>query len=232
MKMKLLSTVLIGSIGFTTIGGYVSATEFTDATNGISEVSAEIKIGENGGPTIPSVNPSNPEPPIDNSNQNGIPGELSIRYISDVNFPDIEISTEAVTVFAELDKGIEDEEFDNLVSVQDFRNDDDRDGWELTVKMSSDFISGSELTMNPFIQPAIGVEYALVAPHSEIIIGEEAQVFARTQDHDNPAGIISMNLADPDTDGVKLFIPANTPVGDYSTTLIWNMSTGPSELLK
>lgn len=227
---KLVSTVLVGSIGFTTLGGYVSAMEYPNETSGISDVSAQIIIGENGGPTIPSVNPINPEPPIDNSNQNGTLGALSIRYISDVNFPDIEISTEPVTVFAELDKGIDDEEFDNLVSVQDFRNDNERDGWELTVKMSSDFITGSELTMKPFIQPVVGLEYALIAPNNEILIGESAQVFARTQNNNNPSGIISMNLADPDTDGVKLSIPANTPVGNYSTTLVWNMSTGPTEL--
>lgn len=92
-RKKLVSTVLIGSIGFTTLGGYVSATEYPNPTNGISDVSAQIINGENGGPTIPAVNPINPEPPIDNSNQNGTPGALSIRYISDVNFPDIEIST-------------------------------------------------------------------------------------------------------------------------------------------
>lgn len=227
---KLVSTVLVGSIGFTILGGYVSANEYPNSTNGISDVSAQIIIGENGGPAVPSVDPSNPEPPIENTNQNGIPGALSIRYISDINFPDIEISTEPVTVFAELDKGIDDEEFDNLVSVQDFRNEDERNGWELTVRMSPGFISGSELTMKPFIHPAVGLEYAVIAPNNEILIGESSQVFARTQNNNNPSGIISMNLVDSDTDGVKLSIPANTPVGNYSTTLVWNMSTGPTDL--
>lgn len=225
MKIKLASTIVLTSLGMSLLGSVAQAATYPSATEGMSEVSASVILGDDGGPIIPPIDPEIPNPPVDPENPNT--GPLSLRYVSDVIFGEIEISTESKTVYAKQDTGVGGERFDNIVTVQDFRNDNERDGWELTVMMDNEFIPGSKMKMTPFIHEATAQSLGLETPNKDLILNTSEQVFARTVSTSNPAGIVSMGLANPETEGVELLIPANTPTGDYATTITWNLVAGP-----
>lgn len=225
MKTKLLlSTVVLASIGVNLLGMSAQAADFTEATKGTSEVKASVILGEDGGPDIPGI-PGEPEPPDpDNPNPNG--GPLSIRGLSNIIFSEIEVSTVGVTVYAEKKKHAE-YDFENRITVQDFRNDNERDGWELRVTMDSEFIPGSQMKMTPYIHNSDIDKLALELPNAELVVNNEAKVFARTIDTNNPSGILTMLFANPDTEGVELYVPMNTPTGDYETSLTWELVSEP-----
>lgn len=226
-KIEFVSLAALTIMGVATLNTTVHAQQFPNATTGISEVTTSVVIGDDGGPSIPPINPEDPNPPIESENPNPNVGPLSLRYLSNLHFGEVEVSTVAKTIYAEQDKGISGERFDNLVTVQDFRSDNERDGWELTVTMDSEFIPGSQIKMAPFIHSLTAEELALEIPTGELIINHSAQVFARTISNDNPSGISSMGMANPESNGVELVIPPNTPTGEYVTTLTWNLASGP-----
>lgn len=232
MKIKLLSAAILTTMGITALGTVVNAAEYPDATNGISDVNVSVEIGEDGGPTIPPIDPENPVPPIDPDEGNPNNGPLALRYVSNLVFPSLPVSTERTAVHANQDSNDDGELFDNMVTIQDFRNDTTRDGWELTVKQDTNatFIPGSFITMTPYVHPTIAAQYAIQTPSaSGLQLNSAEQVFASTENQENPAGIVSIGFANPDTDGVELSVPANTPVGDYKTTLTWNLASAPLE---
>lgn len=146
-------------------------------------------------------------------------------------FPTLPASTETTVVYADQDRNENDETFDNMVTIQDFRNDANRDGWELSVKQDTNsFIPGSFITMTPYVHPTIAAEYQIQTPSaSGLRLNNAEQVFARTESQENPSGIVSIGFANPEMDGVELSVPANTPVGDYKTTITWNLSSAPLE---
>lgn len=231
MKIKLVSAAILTAMGITALGTVAHAADYPDAKTGISDVNVSVEIGEDGGPTIPPIDPENPEPPVDPGPGNPHIGELSIRYISNLVFPTLPASTETTVVYADQDRNENDETFDNMVTIQDFRNDANRDGWELSVKQDTNsFIPGSFITMTPYVHPTIAAEYQIQTPSaSGLRLNNAEQVFARTESQENPSGIVSIGFANPGMDGVELSVPANTPVGDYKTTITWNLSSAPLE---
>lgn len=231
MKIKLLSAAILTTMGITGLGTIVNAAEYPGATTGISDVNVSVEIGEDGGPIIPPVDPENPEPPVDPGEGNPNNGPLALRYVSDIVFPTLPASTDTTLVYANQDSNENGESFDNMVTIQDFRNDATRDGWELSVKQDTNsFIPGSFITMTPYVHPTIAAEYAIQTPSaSGLQLNSAEQVFARTENQENPAGIVSIGFANPETAGVELSVPANTPVGDYKTTITWNLASAPLE---
>ena len=225
MKINLLPAAVLTTIGLSAMGPIVQAATYPSELQGISDVNASVILGEDGGPSIPPIDPE--IPPIDPENPNPNVGPLSIRYISDFNFGDVEVSTEGATVLAQQDVDANGVNFDHMVTVQDFRSDMDRDGWELTVTMANGFIPGSQIKLTPFIHATNADRAGVETPSSELVLNNSAQVFARTTSNQNPADIVSMLMANPDSDGIELFVPGNTPTGDYSTTVTWNLISGP-----
>ena len=150
MKIKLVSAAILTTMGITALGTVAHAADYPDAKTGISDVNVSVEIGEDGGPIIPPIDPENPEPPVDPGPGNPNNGPLSLRYISNLVFPTLSASTETTVVYANQDSNEENEMFDNMVTIQDFRNDTTRDGWELSVKQDTNsFIPGSFITKTP-----------------------------------------------------------------------------------
>ncbi|CAD5900128.1 WxL domain-containing protein [Carnobacterium maltaromaticum] len=221
MKKTLLSTIVLTGLGMTTLGSVTQAVTYPSATDGISEVNSTITIGDGGGPEVPPIGPGFPELPEIELPTNPKAGEFGLRYISDIEFGDIEVSTNAQSVFATEDTN---KAFPMIV-VQDYRGDDIRDGWQVTIKQETELFRGAEIKMSPSVtadnMPVIAV------PTSGITLNSSAQIFANTKvEAGKPAGIYSIGMGNA-TKGVELVVPANSSVGEYSTKLTWNLVSGP-----
>lgn len=223
-SIKLLSTCAL----LTTLLGagiQASAATYDGPKNAESSVSAEITIPpidpEN--PEIPPVDPENPEPPVDPEETNPERGDgLSIRYVSGLDFGSTPFSTEAQQLTAKDDSGIDGEgevqTFENMVTVEDIRG--ERDGWELTVRQSSEFMNGSVMTMNPHVTTN---DFGVSTDTEALVLSTEDATFAQADNAEASAGVTSIGMGN-----VTLDIPARAGVGEYETTLVWNLTNGPA----
>ncbi|WP_317945313.1 WxL domain-containing protein [Carnobacterium maltaromaticum] len=217
---KLLAVLSVSTIGIIALETRAQAeTEYPTATQAISEVDISIMLGDDGGPSIPPIDPEDPDlPPLP---ENPTPGELSLRYVSDINFGEIVVSSKSGSTFTKKDSnGVF-----PMATVQDFRNSSTRDGWQLTVKQDSEILPGGQIRMRPFTD-----ELKIEVPSPVLTLNESNQLFANTvKEEGEPglSGIYSIGMADINSNGVELFIPANVAVGDYSTSLTWNLISGP-----
>lgn len=219
MKKTLLSTLVLTGLGMTTLGTVIQAAEYPSATNGISDVTATITIGE--GPEMPPIGPEFPDLPGIDLPTNPKAGEFGLRYVSDIEFEDIEVSTGNQSVFAKEDTN---GAFPMAV-VQDYRGDDTRDGWQLMVKQEGELFRGAQIKMTPSISSSNMSN--IEVPTSGITLNDSAKVFANTKvESGNPSGIYSIGMGNV-TGGVELIVPANSSVGEYSTQLTWNLVSGP-----
>ena len=208
-SIKLMSTATLMAILVGT-GVQVSATTYDGPLDANSSVTAEI--------TIPPIDPENPEPPIDPEETNPERGDgLSIRYVSSLHFGSTQFSTEAQRLTAHLDSGMEGQEFENMVTVEDIRG--ERDGWTLTVRQATAFMDGSVMMLNPHVA---NNDYGVTTASGGLIINTEDEVFAQADNQEADAGVISMGMGN-----VTLDVPARAGVGAYETSLMWNLTNGP-----
>ncbi|UOO46389.1 WxL domain-containing protein [Enterococcus casseliflavus] len=221
--MKLTKLISAASLITMTIGTGIQASAATyggprDAT---SSVTAEITVPpvDPDNPEIPPIDPENPEnPPVDPGETNPERGDgLSIRYVSSLDFGSTNFSVNPQHLTANLDSGLENQEFENMVTVEDIRG--DRDGWTLTVRQMGEFANGSTITMNPYVHEN---SFGVVTTSGKLILTTEDKIFAEADNHDADAGVISMGMGT-----VTLDIPAGTGVGEYVTSLMWNLTNGP-----
>ncbi|WP_157456677.1 WxL domain-containing protein [Carnobacterium maltaromaticum] len=219
---KIISTLLLTTTVLSGAGS-VLATEYEDAYNARSNVNAEVIAGEdivNPGPgpeEIETPGPENPDAEI-----------YGIKYISNLDFGQGEFSTEDQILSTQFDADLVGEKGGRLfshVSIRDIRPQAEREGWNLTVQRDTDFIPGSQLTFAPaFNQNSLGFSESDLMIPSTVSVNASPAMFMSTADANNPAGISAMvNMGD-----AELTIPANTGAGEYSTTLTWNLVTGPA----
>lgn len=217
-SIKLLSTIaLMATLAGTSIQAF--AATYDGPTEANSSVTAEITVPENLG--IPPIDPADPEPPVDPGETNPERGDgLSIRYVSSLDFGSTEFSTGAQILTASSDSGLdedsEEKEFENMVTVEDIRG--ERDGWKLTVRQATAFMDGAVITMNPNVAAN---DFGVTAV-SMIELSMEDEIFAQADNEEEDAGVISMGMGE-----VTLDVPARAGVGEYATTLVWNLTNGP-----
>lgn len=224
-KQTIVARGLAGYMILMLGGNSVLAVDFPDATNGTSEVKATIELGEGGGPTIPPIDPGEVDPGvIDPEITNPNEGPLALRYVSNIEFEPITVSTKSQIATSKKDTNtVNGAPVQLQAVVQDFRGNDTRDGWELKVKQSGTFVAGTELKLSPWVPEAVAEDYHTP---QRMTVNTEAQIFAQTMSSGNPAGIIAISMAGA-TEDIELVIPANTPVGEYSMTLTWTLDRGP-----
>lgn len=224
MNTKLVSTSVLTSLLLANYGMVVQADDrYPNAQEGNSRVDLTLQLGDSGGPSLPP-GPGGEEIEPEETNPNS--GELSLRYVSNLNFGTADISRNSQVVYAEKDRDINGVSFDNQVSIQDFRNDTERDGWTLNVARIGEFIPGSTIKMKPKIDVESAREASVTVSPTVTIVNTEKHEFARAA-RNNAAAIVTIAMADTGSNGVELEIPANTAAGDYSTTLLWNLVNGP-----
>lgn len=218
ISIALLATTVLG-MGATT--QLVSAVEYDGATNAITDIQAEIKLPDSNEIVIPPVDPEDPELPPEIETNPDLGVGLAINYVSDLNFGIADFNqTAGQTLVASPDSagGVE---FPNMVTITDIRNEDTRNGWELTVTQDKELFSGGIIKMNPFVNLDNGKGVTAVAG---LELNSQGQRFA-SANNSNPgqAGTTSIGMGE-----VSLEIPAGTGVGTYESTLTWNLVAGPA----
>lgn len=191
--------------------------------DGIQLPDIQVQVSPIINPDIPAINPDDAGPIVP---ENPNIGALSIRYISPLNFGEIPRSRNQQEAHSILDKDINGNDMPVMVTVQDMRPQNQRDGWELSVKQQDSFIDGAEIIMNPYVHESYSNELGIQVASGPITLNQSSQVFSGTN-NGNPPGIVSLGLTQPADLGVRLRIPSGVGLGSYSTTLEWMLSTGP-----
>lgn len=216
LSIALVATTVLG-MGATT--RMASAVEYNGATNATTDVQAEIKLPDSTEIEIPPVDPENPVPP-EIETKPDLGDGLAINYVSDLNFGTADFNQTAGQTLVANPDSVGGVEFPNMVTITDIRNEDTRNGWELTVTQDADLFSGGIIKMNPTVNQANtnGVTAA-----TQLSLNNQAQRFA-SANNSNPgqAGTTSIGMGE-----VSLEIPAGTGVGSYDSTLTWNLVDGP-----
>lgn len=214
---KIVSAVLVSSF---ILGGTGSALAASYENNGLtakSDISVILELDPdlidipNPGPEEPDIDPANP--PVTNPDI----GTFGIRYVSDMNFGTHNVSTSAQEFVSTFDEAfLNDSQYNHLV-VQNFEA--ENNGWSITVEQEGAFVPGSVLTFAPTLAPTSTIDFTLPAT-IDVTAENGAQNFVSEADGTGISTVV-MN-----TSGVKLNIPANTAVGEYSTALVWNIVAG------
>lgn len=172
---------------------------------------------------IPPVDPTDTNP-IFPENPNPIMDALSLRFVSDLEFGEISISNSDQTVFSKPTVDATGQEIPNMVTVQDTRP---QGSWSLTVRQSNELVSGARIQMHPFAHEQNIENFKILIFYPIMEISTSAQLFAATFSSTRDAGIVSLGMNRPENQGVQLEVPKNVGVGDFKTTLIWNLNDAP-----
>ncbi|WP_317945317.1 leucine-rich repeat protein [Carnobacterium maltaromaticum] len=173
---------------------------------------------------IPPINPIDPNP-INPEDSNPDIEALSIRFVSGLDFGKIFVSSLEQTLFSRPSKDIQNQEFPNMITVQDQRKEDRHDKWELTVKQEEELYPGSRIVMSPYVAD-INKNQFNVSTSKSFEVNNNNQLFASGGGDEIPMHIVSIGMHQPGSQGVELKFPRNTGIGDYHTTLTWNLSVG------
>lgn len=214
---KLISTVASGAIMLSGTSVVLAASYENEGKTVRSNVSLSLELDQelieipNPGPSDPIVNPENP--PVTNPDI----GSFGISYVSDLNFGVQNISSQNEEYVSTFDEAfLNDSQYNHLV-VQNFEA--NNENWSITVEQEGAFIPGSTLTFSP--SQSTGSTIELLFPQTLSVTADNgAQNFA-TEAKGLGVSTILLN-----SDGVQLSVPANTAVGEYSTTLVWNLVAG------
>lgn len=144
-------------------------------------------------------------------------GQLRINEISPIIFPKSKISQFDQTV------RLDPQTTPTTISIEDSRSNRNRTSWELQVKKEMPLMKESTLHFFPFN------ETNLFEVPSHLKITEAFTSFAKTNEAylNEETAMFNFDMARLDSEGVTLTIPGNTPVGEYSTNLIWMLIEGP-----
>ncbi|GMC04425.1 hypothetical protein K5E_14890 [Enterococcus thailandicus] len=223
--MKKIGLTAVGILAIT--GGSVvvqATTEFPEA--GKAESSVRVLIEDDGEIVIPPIDPEVPEPPIDPEKPNPEPGLLDVLYVSPLDFGTVVLNGEEQVIDAADDVDKAGQVFSPMVSVQDRRADAQRQGWALTVRYEADFLDGAEIKMNPYVHSSNQEDFG-IEPGGEISLSTNATTFAEAGQVPYARHTISMGMAQPDQ-AVQLVIPGEDYAsGEYTTTIIWELTDGP-----
>lgn len=178
---------------------------------------------------VPDTNPENPSLDIIDVNPNI--GALSIRYVSNISFGQIEFSKKPQDFRSNklLDK--DGKEMPHMITIQDARERKVRNGWVLTVKQNRNVIEGSELYINPYVNVENSKKFGVSLYMSQLLLNIDSQVVASVKGDGNSysPGVFSIGLSGSGTDGVRLSLPSgiSVGVGRYQATLTWVLLDGP-----
>lgn len=220
MLNKKIGMITLSTLGLLTLSPVVAtATDYSNALNAESPVDVEITVP--GEITIPPIDPEEPNPPLDPINPDQGEG-LSLMYVSSLDFGSTEFKlNESQTVIAKPDSGVNDEgttvHFENMASVMDIRG-SRTGGWTLQVTQAAELFEGATITMNPTVSVN---NLGVTVPLGSVLLNGSAQNFALS-DGMGEAGIISLGMG-----AVELYVPAGTGVGEYTTTLNWQLVSEP-----
>lgn len=174
---------------------------------------------------IPPINPEDPGP-IEPENPNSNTGALSIRHIHSIDFGEIEMKNEQQEITSKPPKDIHGENIPEMVTIQDIRPDNQRNGWQLTVSQRDVFMDGAEIIKNPYVHEYNSNELGVQVRSEQLILSQEKQLFSWANE-ENKAGIVSFGFNDPSESGTTLRIPKGLGVGNYETMLEWNLTQSP-----
>lgn len=197
----------------------VNATNYEGPLNAESPVSAEITLPNE--IVVPPIDPDNPVlPPAEPTNPE-VGNGLSLVYVSGLNFPKVEFDlNKSQTILASRDSGENAEgetiDFDNMVTVMDIR-DERTDGWALRASQAEELFNGAVISMIP----KVSSNDMGVSVFETFEVNTSSKDFASANGSGN-AGIISLGMGD-----VELKVPAKTGVGEYSTTIKWELISEP-----
>lgn len=175
---------------------------------------------------IPPIDPNNPNP-IDPVIPNPMIEALSLRFVSDLDFGEIPVSTSEQTVYSKPTIDRQGQEIPNMVTVQDMRPENERDNWVLTVKQTNELDQGAKLIMEPFVHKDNKDKFGMIIPNPKLTLNTNAQIFAKSYSSIKEAGIVSLGMDHPENDGTVLELPKNTSVGKIQTMLAWSLVSGP-----
>lgn len=176
-------------------------------------------------PDIPPIDPTDSNP-ISPENPNPAIEALSLRFVSDIDFNEINVSNSDQRIYSKPTIDMNGQKIPNMVTVQDTRTVDKRDNWNLTVKQSGELMNGARIIMTPYSHSQNKEMFGITISNPVLVITSDCQSFAATDNSKN-AGIFSLGMHEPEAQGVQLEIPANAAVGQYSTTVIWNLVIAP-----
>lgn len=251
---KLVTTTALLGLGLTLAAPSVlAAPGAVDAKNVVGEGTIKYieDTGKEGTTDPEKPDPDKPVKPGD-GNENENEGALRIDFVSNLRFGDKnKVTTKKGEYFAEattitLDDGT-DELRGNYVQVTDKRSSDNRgNGWALSAKMTKQFsnaegtLNGATLTydhgfVNTFLndtKTAVDVK----DPATEILALDNSVEFIKA-DKDTGWGTYTLEFGRPITGenkltedtsakGVKLTVPANTPLSTknvYQSEILWTI---------
>ncbi|CAD5902636.1 exported hypothetical protein [Carnobacterium maltaromaticum] len=176
-------------------------------------------------PDIPPIDPTDSNP-IFPENPNPAIEALSLRFVSDIDFNEINVSNSDQRIYSKPTIDMNGQEIPNMVTVQDTRTVDKRDNWNLTVKQSGELMNGARIIMTPYSHSQNKEMFGIIISNPVLVITSDFQSFAATDNSEN-AGIFSLGMHETEAQGVQLEVPAKAAVGQYSTTLIWNLVSAP-----
>lgn len=194
-----------------------------ETTNGLTD-RATIQIVNI---EIPSIDPSNPSLEVDKENPNE--GSLAIRYASSLNFGETTVVGKGQELIALPSKDMDGRDILNMVTIQDIRPEAQRDGWQLQVRQTRELIGGSQIIMTPFVHESHLAGDSISVYEGDFIPNTDSQIFASASET-NSNQIISFGMHSSEAEGVRLVIPPGMGVGNYDTTLEWNLVSGPGQI--
>ncbi|OTP24879.1 WxL domain-containing protein [Enterococcus mundtii] len=258
MKLKKIFSVTILASAVIGMSQSILAVNYDPEDTSKAESQATITVTEADAGYEPGVpDPDNPdnEIPVFPDGPNEGDGLLRLNYVSNFDFDDLAITTDASQVYAKADS-VRTEDTDlpetprkkvaPFVSVEDRRTGDEAGGWRLMVRQSG-FIheeNKSELKGASLILAKVQGDSSLNISDKakgdegvSIPVGkEEVAVPIVSADIENSFGKYSIAFGELDdnkdkTNGVILDIPKNTPIieGKYSATIYWDLSATPTD---
>lgn len=141
-----------------------------------------------------------------------------------MEFGEIAVSNSEQTVFSKPTVDATEQEIPNMVTIQDTRP---QGNWSLTVRQSNELVSGARIQMRPFAHERNIENFNILILYPIMEMSTTANLFATTFNATRDAGIVSLGMNRPENQGVQLEVPKNVGVGDFKTTLIWNLIDAP-----
>lgn len=176
-------------------------------------------------PDIPAINPEDGTLELENTNPEDM-SWLSIRYASSLDFGVAKHVENGQELFSLPSVDREGKEIPNMITIQDMRPEDNREGWQLQVRQTSELVGGAQIVMNPEVHESVLSGNDLSVHEGDLILNTDSQVFASASET-NSNQIISFGMHRPEAEGVRLLIPSGMGVRSYHTTLEWNLVSGP-----
>ncbi|NSN12211.1 WxL domain-containing protein [Enterococcus faecalis] len=140
------------------------------------------------------------------------PGELKMKTVSDIQFPNVQING--------TDQNVDEKEGTTAkVAVEDFRGSSSK-GWSLKARLKEGNFNGLGLKLVPAINT--NKTAAVAAPATQNLNTQESLVASVADDK-----IVGSDFDTEVQLNAKLNIPARTKANTYTTTIVWNLAATP-----